>query len=380
MKKILLFTVTDMDGMIKKGNAAYVRHYEAYFDEVYIAYLLGKRREDVRNGNTTLVALGSGKGWIDLLLAPFRLFMFARKIKPESYLSADQFFLWWTSVLIKLFLKAEVVLMPDCLPDVIAQILRQQSMTGLPKHIERVLIGLSFLSAHTVMAANSFGSYPERLSRYKYSENKLVVIRKNVEALPSPEFFAALRERKRNSIKREPKNHISLLHVGRLHKQKMIDDLVRMLAIVTKLRPHKNFILTTLGGGMEKAAVVELTKSLGLDGKVKFIDYIRNESAVDLYLNADIYVSPFTGTSLREAALCGVPVIAYEADWVKGFFKHEENALLVPPRDINIFASEVIRLAEDDDLRARIAGNVERLAWDMWSDEDIKSSLSELFG
>ncbi len=90
-----------MDDMLKKGNIWYVRHYESYFDKVYVVYLFGSPHESILNKNTTLVSLGTGNRLIDLIFAPYRLYKFAKKNKPTAYLTADLVFSWWTSWLIK---------------------------------------------------------------------------------------------------------------------------------------------------------------------------------------------------------------------------------------------------------------------------------------
>jgi hypothetical protein len=67
--------------MLAKGNVWYVRHYEAYFDRVYVAYMFGSPHEPVTNGNTTLVSLGSGRGQkMDLARAGIVMISFNQKI------------------------------------------------------------------------------------------------------------------------------------------------------------------------------------------------------------------------------------------------------------------------------------------------------------
>ena len=79
-KTFIDFTTTRLEDMLRKGNVWYVRHYEAYFDEVYIVYLMGDEKKTVSQGKTTLVSLGSGRNKLDLFCAPFRLLMFTKKV------------------------------------------------------------------------------------------------------------------------------------------------------------------------------------------------------------------------------------------------------------------------------------------------------------
>ena len=363
-KKLIYFSVNKLEDMLEKGNVWYVRCYELYFDEVYVVYLRSEKPIEVKQGRTTLVSLSKNNGFFDILLAPYRLFKFAKKIKPTHYLTADLVFSWWNSILIRIFLKAKIILMPVCIPENIYQT-SGQKMSPLPKIVERLMTKLCFLSANKVLTASSFGDFVDWLSKNKQIKNKLVIIEIVPEALPSLEFFEELKKRKINFIK--PKtNYLSLLYVGRLYKEKMVKDLILMLKRLKELKPQKLFYLTIIGGGPEKNHLLELAKTFKIDERVNFIDYLPNKDLVDYYLKADIYISPLTGTSLREAALCGLPIVAYNIDWIKGVLKDGESVLLVPVKDIEKLARAVIRLFEDKELRIKIARNIEKLAWKLW--------------
>lgn len=364
--------------MLEKGNVWYVRHYEAYFDEVWVVYLLGNGPRVVRQGNTTLVSLATGKRILELLFAPFRLLKFAQEIKPTSYLTADIVFSWWSSVLIKLILKAKVVLMPVCIPENIYRT-SKQTLSGLPRVVERTMTRLCFLSADRILTGHSFGNFVDWLSENKLAKDKLIIIEKLVDALPTMQFFRKLREKGPKSVRSDSKC-ISLLYVGRLHKEKMVDDLLKALKILLESECSKDFYLTIVGDGPERDYLLNLAETLKVNDKIRLIGYLKNEDLVDYYLKADVYVSPLTGTSLREAGLCGLPIVAYNTDWIRGILKHEENALLVPVRDVKCLAREIIRLSEDEIFRMRMSKNIKKLAWKMWGDVGIEYDLSKIFG
>lgn len=91
-KSLVYFGTTKFEDMARKGNVWYVRHYEAYFDEVYVVYLMGDEKKIVFQGDTHLISLGSGRNKFDLFFAPYRLLKLCRKVKPTSYLTADLVF------------------------------------------------------------------------------------------------------------------------------------------------------------------------------------------------------------------------------------------------------------------------------------------------
>jgi glycosyltransferase involved in cell wall biosynthesis len=83
--------------------------------------------------------------------------------------------------------------------------------------------------------------------------------------------------------------------------------------------------------------------------------------------------------SLREAALCGLPVVAYDMDWLHGFLKHEETAIMIPPGDHDEMGRQVLRLCSDAELRERLSRNVKELAWRLWSPLGLRESLRQMF-
>ena len=56
-KSILIFSVSKLEDMQEKGNMSYIKHYEVYFNDVYMVYLSGKA-ESFINGNTHFISLG----------------------------------------------------------------------------------------------------------------------------------------------------------------------------------------------------------------------------------------------------------------------------------------------------------------------------------
>jgi len=81
----------------------------------------------------------------------------------------------------------------------------------------------------------------------------------------------------------------------------------------------------------------------------------------------DVFASPYTGTSLREAALCGLPIIAYDMDWVKNFLINENNTLLVEPHNVQQFAEAALLLMKNKELSNKIGENARVLANQIWS-------------
>jgi len=169
--------------------------------------------------------------------------------------------------------------------------------------------------------------------------------------------------------------------VGRLHPQKMLDDLVRMLAHLKGMDGGlRGVTLTLIGDGPERERLEGLAAELGVRDSVVFAGQVRNEDLPRHLVTHDAFVSPNTGTALREAALCGLPLLAYDIDWIHGFLKHDETALLAPRGDYEELARQAARLAADPDLRRKLSENSRQLAARLFTPESLRASLEEAFG
>jgi glycosyltransferase involved in cell wall biosynthesis len=378
-KKLIYFGTGKLEDMIHKGNVWYVRHYEAYFDEVYVVYLTGDGEKTLSQGNTYLVSLGSGGNKLDLFFAPYRLWKYSRKVRPTSYLTADLVFSWWTSILIRIFLRAKIILMPVCMPHVIYES-SGRSLSGLPFWLEKLFLKFSFQASARVLTSHAFGNFVEWLSIKSEAKNKLKVVDTIVDALPTHDFLQKASQI--NVNRSEASSFFTLLYVGRLHSEKLVDQLIEMVKYVLTdpdIRLLKPIQLIIIGDGRERKKLEGLAEELGVRENIKFIGYIPNEQIASYYYNSDVFVSPLTGSSLREAALFGLPIVAYEMDWVVEMFQHNENILFAKPGNPQDMAGQVIRLLKEPELAIRIGQKAKELAWKKWGNVNMKEELARSF-
>ncbi len=383
MKSVIIYVADSIDTMLAKSNAWYIRHYETYFDKVYMVYMRGTPHEPFVEGNTQLVSLGTGRSKLDFLLAPYHLYKFSRKIKPTIYLTYDQIWSWWLSWAIQLLLGARVYLMPQFMPEQIYKSSRRSVSVVFPIWVERIFIWLSFFLAHRMVTGHCFGNYTEWLSSTRVTREKLIVAETLVEALPPPAFLEKV-EALNGSYGRvphgSPGGEFKLIYVGRLQEQKLVDDLVRMMSSLAQQETAGiAFKLSLVGEGPEKENLEKLADDLGVRPLIDFVGQVKNEELPEYLLGSDAYVSPLTGMSLREAGICGLPIVAYDMDWLHGFLRDEENALMIPPGDYQEMARQIVRLSGDNELRQRLSRNIKELAWRIWSPRELRESLHYVF-
>ena len=383
MKTVVIYVTDDIDVILEKSNAWYIRHYEAYFDKVYMVYLRGPARAPLVLGGTSLIALGTGRSKLDFLLAPFRLYRFAKRVRPTTYVTSDQIWSWWISWAMQLLLGARVYLMPQFMPDQIYQSSKRSVSMILPIWLERLFIRLSFLCADRALTGTCFGNYTEWLRSDPATRHKTVVAESLAEALPPPAFLEKLEKLGEGGGRPRGAGaggDLNLIYVGRLQRQKLVDSLVRMMLVIRQGGDaNRRVRLTLVGDGPDREELERLAAELGVADMIEFAGHVRNDDLPELLLRSDVYVSPLTGMSLREAALCGLPVVAYEMDWLRGFLRHEETALMAPPGDHGELARQVMRLSGDGELRERLARNVKELAWRIWSPRGLRESLRQVF-
>jgi glycosyltransferase involved in cell wall biosynthesis len=145
----------------------------------------------------------------------------------------------------------------------------------------------------------------------------------------------------------------TLVFAGRLGPQKALGTLLRALVEVP------DAALVVAGDGPEREPLEQLTRTLGLDGRVSFIGAVPRERVLRLFGAADACVLPSAWENLPhtvvEALAVGCPVIATSVGGVPEVVRDRENGLLVAPGDPRALATAIAQLLSDDALRERLA-------------------------
>ena len=147
----------------------------------------------------------------------------------------------------------------------------------------------------------------------------------------------------------------SLVSTGRFDPRKGFDTAIRALPL---LPVEATLDLWGRGGADEITRLRTLAAELGVEHRVRFGSLDREELPA-VYAAADAMIFPSTwpepfGLVPVEAMACGTPVVATGVGGSGEFLEHERNCLVVPPGDPVALADALVRLAEDDALRARL--------------------------
>jgi glycosyltransferase involved in cell wall biosynthesis len=149
----------------------------------------------------------------------------------------------------------------------------------------------------------------------------------------------------------EVTDKLVLLYVGVLSPRKNLRFLLDAFNLAQQREP--NLVLVLVGDGPQRDELRQYAAQLGLTAAVRFAGYIAEADKVAYYNLADIFVFPSLlegfGMAVAEAMACGVPVVSSNAASLPEVVG--EAGLLASPTDLIEFSQQILRLAQDSDLR-----------------------------
>jgi len=152
--------------------------------------------------------------------------------------------------------------------------------------------------------------------------------------------------------KKEPYHLVSL---GKVYAHKGIKELMTVFSTVKKKFPDATLDVI---GKIEDDDYARSCKAAAVEG-VEFLGLLSNEEILARFRRASLFVSAtlFEGFGLPfiEAAATGLPSLAFDLCSLPEVIKDGETGVLLPPKDLEKFAEEIIALLQDDDRRKKLA-------------------------
>lgn len=154
----------------------------------------------------------------------------------------------------------------------------------------------------------------------------------------------------------ESRGEPTLIAVGRLHRQKGFDVLIRALAMLKNPKVR----LIVLGEGAERDALGGLAAELGVAERVSFAGFV--DDPYTWLARADLFVLSSRwegfGHVIVEAMAAGTPVVATNCPHGPGdIIDDGKNGRLVPPEDATALAAAIDDLIADPSARTRLAAH-----------------------
>jgi glycosyltransferase involved in cell wall biosynthesis len=169
-----------------------------------------------------------------------------------------------------------------------------------------------------------------------------------------------------------------VVYVGRLHRLKGIDVLIKAISIATKEEPTLTAVIVGPG---DQRPYRELASRLGVGRNVVFTGFVSEEvkiSALDastalVLPSISNYVEVFS-LAVTEAWARGKPVVASAVGEIPYRVRHMVNGLLVPPRNPKALADAILQLIRDRKLGERLGaeGRERVTTWGKVIDELLK--------
>jgi glycosyltransferase involved in cell wall biosynthesis len=171
------------------------------------------------------------------------------------------------------------------------------------------------------------------------------------------------------------KSPVRVGYIGNMNPQDGVDYLLRAAKHICVDLGRKDVEFVLIGKGDSFAGLKDLSRSLGLDGQVRFTGRIPDEDVLRELSACDIGCQPdppnplnnvSTMNKVMEYMALARPVVAF--DLVETRVSCEDAALYAGDSTPEALAREILRLADDFDLRRRmgLAGRrriEEKLAW-----------------
>lgn len=150
-----------------------------------------------------------------------------------------------------------------------------------------------------------------------------------------------------------------VLYSGRFVDRKGIRELLQAIPRVLDQAPSVRFIFAGGYGTAQDIGSAWLDDALRpYRSQIEFTGWLTPDEVADCYRRADILVMPSWyepfGMVILEGMLHGLPIAATSVGGPADILRHQDTALLFPPRDVEALTSTLLRLVNDRSLRQRM--------------------------
>jgi len=245
------------------------------------------------------------------------------------------------------------------------------------KWIYNVLFGYRLLrDASKVIALSEVEA--EQYRHMGVPDEKIAIIPNGIDLseyaeLPPKGYF-----KKKFNISEDKK---IILYLGRVHKTKGIDFLLRAYAHLTNEMNCKDAVLVIAGpnsGYLNEAKA--LANSLGVYNSTVFTGFISSEDKLGALVDADVFVTPsFYGFPMTflEACAVGTPIVTTSLgdtlEWIDG-----KVGYVTQPTHHDL-AKAIYRIISDDKLRRKFSRNCIKVARSDFSLEKVVEKLEKVY-
>lgn len=172
-------------------------------------------------------------------------------------------------------------------------------------------------------------------------------------------------------------NNPLVLYFGRVDKDKEVSVLIKAIPLVLK-EIEAHFVIGGAGDELEKLKT--FAESLGLEGKISWLGWIKHESEdlPKIYQAAKVFVIPNRHETQSivtlEAMAAGLPIVAADSGALPELVQNNQNGYLFHPGDEKDLANKIVSLLKDEQKRKQMAEK----SLEISSGQQIQQSLAEI--
>jgi len=234
-------------------------------------------------------------------------------------------------------------------------------------------------NASKVIALTEFEA--EQYRTMGISEEKIAIIPNGIDLSEYANLPPKRQFKKKFNI---PEDKRIALYLGRIHKIKGIDLLVKAYAYLTKKMNFKDVVLVIAGPDDGYLSEVKsLVQSLGVSSSVLFTGPLYGRDKLEAYVDSDVYVLPSRyetfPTGLLEAYACGKPVIASNVGGLKELVINGETGLLFEAGNVEQLADRLLYLLNHDEESKDMGKKARRFVEERYSIEKVITKLEKVY-
>jgi glycosyltransferase involved in cell wall biosynthesis len=204
------------------------------------------------------------------------------------------------------------------------------------------------LRTSDLIVANSRMFRKDFLGVFPDFEKKTVVIHNGVD-------LDELNQPLKDGYRRNGRRY--LLSVARHNEKKGLDVLIRAFAEIARNHPQLELFL--VGDGPLRGKLEDLTKSLALESRVRFLGSQRRPNVAKLLHGCEVFVHPAIsepfGLSVAEALAARRPVVATNTGGIPEIIQDGTSGILVEPGKAGALAEAISALLDDRELQKRLS-------------------------
>lgn len=176
-----------------------------------------------------------------------------------------------------------------------------------------------------------------------------------------------------------PAGALALVWVSQLVDLKRCERFIEAMPAVVAAVPAA--LALVVGDGPSRPALERLAAARGVADRVRFVGFVSRDDLPPYLHAADVFVALYDysnlSNTLLEAIVAGLPVVTLANGRTGDVVTDGGNGLLLPPDRADLIAPALVRILNDEPLRARLAAGAaayatsELITWDERIDREV---------